>query len=87
MELTTVHALCYLGNPDLLVEFDASDSFNGIAENRILVLKRVLGLDESLDVKGVINHLKPKRKKRASLPRTKSIGEKKEKPTEETVDE
>lgn len=62
LEITTQHALCYLGNPQLKVEFSFNDDFSGISELRLLSLKRTLNLDENLSAKDIISLYKPKKK-------------------------
>lgn len=69
LEVTTEHALVYLGRDGLQVDFDSKDSFNDISELRLLNLNRVLGLD--LDAKGLKKHLLPKKKLKSNLPKRK----------------
>tara|TARA_R110000824_G_scaffold347442_1_gene534206 strand:- start:1514 stop:1831 length:318 start_codon:yes stop_codon:yes gene_type:complete len=62
LEITAQHALCYLGNNQLEVNFTSNDDFSGISELRLLSLKRTLSLDDSLDTSGIIKLYKPKKK-------------------------
>jgi hypothetical protein len=62
LEITAQHALCYLGNNDLELNFTSNDDFSDISELRLLSLKRSLSLDDSLDVKSIIKLYKPKKK-------------------------
>ena len=68
LEITAQHALCYLGNNDLELNFTSNDDFSGISELRLLSLKRSLSLDDSLDANGIIKLYKPKKK--VSLPKS-----------------
>jgi hypothetical protein len=76
LEVTTEHALAYLGRDELQVDFDTKDSLDGISELRLLNLNRVLGLD--LDTKGLKKHLLPKKKAKSGFPKKKALTPKSE---------
>jgi hypothetical protein len=77
-QITTQHALCYLGNNQLEVVFTYDDDFSNISELRLLSLKRTLNLDENLSVKDIISLYMPKKK--TILP--KPVPKKSKKPKE-----
>ena len=73
-EVTTQHAICYLGSNEIKVEFSSSDDFSNISELRLLSLKRTLKLDENLSAKDIIQLFMPKKtiKQRLNFPKPTS---------------
>ena len=66
-EVTTQHAICYLGSNEIKVEFSSSDDFSNVSELRLLSLKRTLKLDENLSAKDIIKLYMPKKTIKQSL--------------------
>lgn len=80
LEVTAVHATCYLGHPNLKVEFTSDDSLDELSDLRLLSLNRVLDLENELSVAELKKHLIPKRRLKASIPKKKSTPKVAQKP-------
>ena len=76
LEITAQHALCYLGNNQLEVNFTSNDDFSNISDLRLLSLRRTLKLDENLSAKDIIKLYKPKKKVSLSKPLPKKTSKK-----------